>query len=180
MKLSSFAGRVARIIYEHKKMDVVPFSEISRGLQSCLILMPGRLELIKPAAEILPELAAALPNRSLKIVLTSSIDPQSHEIIKKFVVIRAESTDFDTFSLPKRHFIEKIAYGGIGIAIDLDTRPNLFNAVAGLRSGAAVRTTFDKGVGLPYYNMIISTSGPDTAPKAQYKILADILGNFRS
>jgi hypothetical protein len=179
MKLNNLTDRVAKLIYERTaRVEVVPFTEVRRSLETCLILMPGRLEMIKPAAEILPEIAASLPNRSHKIMLSSSIDPQSHDIIKKFIVIRAEPFDFDTFSLPKKHFIKKISTGGVGIVIDLDIKPNLFNAVVGLRCGAPVRTTFDKGVGLPYYNMVVGPSDPDKDPRAAYRAMADILSNF--
>jgi hypothetical protein len=180
MKLNSFTERFARLVYERRKSDVVHFSEISRDIQPCLVFMPARLDTMRPAAEILPEIASAFPNRSLKIILTSSVDPQSHEFIKKFVVIRAESGDLDTFSLPKKHFIEKVAYGGAGVSIDLDIKPNLFNAVLGMKSGAAIRTAFDKGVGLPYYNLIIGSPEPGAAQRDMYRIMADILSNFRS
>lgn len=178
--MSSFTERAARLLHERKtKVEPVAFTEISRGIKSCVVCMPGKLALIKPAAEILPEIARAFPNRPLKVVLTSSIDPQSHDFIKKFIVIRAEASDYDTFSLPRKQFIAKISAGGVGIGIDLDPGPNLFNAVTILRSGAQVRTSFDKGVGLPYYNLIINSSGRDPASREAYKIMADVLGNFR-
>jgi hypothetical protein len=180
MKLNSFAERVAKLIHERSvSVEPVSFTEVSRSTLSCLILMPGKLETIKPAAEIIQEIAATFPNRNLKIMLTSSVDPQSHDMIKKFIVIRAEESDFDTFSLPKKQFITKLCTGGVGIAIDLDMQPNLFNAVVGIRSGALVRTSFDKGIGLPYYNMIVGFGTSENAPRARYRIMADILGNFR-
>jgi hypothetical protein len=180
MKLNSFTQQAARLLHERKmKVEPVPFHEVSRDIKSCLVCMPGKLDLIKPAAEILPEIAAAFPNRSLKVMLTSSIDPQSHEIIKRFVVIRAEAADFDTFSLPKKQFIAKVSSGGVGIAVDLDPRPNFFNAVAILRSGAQIRTTFDKGIGLPYYNMIVGSQGQDPAGRAAYRMLIEVLANFK-
>ncbi len=180
MKLNNFTEKAARLLHERKmKVEAVAFSEVNRGIKSCLICMPGKLELIKPAAEILPDLATAFPNRSLKVMLTSSIDPQSHDFIKRFIVIRAEQSDYDTFMLPKKQFIIKLSMGGVGIGIDLDPRPNLFNAVAILRSGAQVRTSFDKGVGLPYYNMIIGSEGQDPGTRAAYRIVADVLANFR-
>jgi hypothetical protein len=180
MKLNSFSEQAARLFHERKiKIEPVAFHEVNRGIKSCLVCMPGKLDLIKPAAEILPEIATAFPNRSLKVMLTSSIDPQSHDFIKRFIVIRAEPGDYDTFSLPKKQFITRISSGGVGIAIDLDPRPNLFNAVAVLRSGALVRTSFDKGIGLPYYNMIVGSQGHDPASRAAYRMMADVLANFR-
>ena len=180
MKLNSFTERFARLVYERRKTDIVPFSAVSRDIHPCLVFMPAKLETMKPAAEILPEIASAFPNRSLKIILTASVDPQSHEFIKKFVVIRAEQSDFDTFSLPKKQFIEKVAFGGAGVSIDLDLHQNLFNAVLGMKSGATIRTAFDKGIGLPYYNLIIGSPVPEAAPRDLYKMMADILRNFRS
>lgn len=141
--------------------------------------MPGRLEIIKPAAEILPEIAAAFPNQSLKILLSSSIDPQSHDIIKKFIVFRVEPSDLDAFKLPKKQLITRISDGGVGIVIDMDLAPNFFNAIIGIRSGAPVRTSFDKGVGLPYYNMLVGKLLQDQPPRAAYRMMADVLGNFR-
>jgi hypothetical protein len=135
--------------------------------------------MIRPAAEILPEIAEAFSNRSIRILLTSSVDPQSHDIIKRFVVIRTEDKDIDRFSLPRKEFIIKLCGSGLGMAIDMDTRPNFFNALIALRSGAAVRTTFDKGVGLPYYNLIIGAGGKGLAPRESYRAMADILANFK-
>jgi hypothetical protein len=179
MKLNNFTGQAARLFHGRKmKIEPVAFNDVSRGIMSCLVCMPGKLELIKSAAEILPEIAQAFPNRSLKVMLTSSVDPQSHDIIKRFIVIRAEESDYDTFSLPRKQFLAKITTGGVGIAIDLDPRPNLFNAVSVLRSGALIRTTFDKGMGLPYYNLIIGLPGEDSSSRAVHRIIADVLGNF--
>jgi len=181
MKLNDLTERVARFVHERRiRIEPISFSEASTGLKSCLVCMPGKLEMIKPAAEILPEIAQAFPNRDLKIMLTSSIDPQSHDIIKKFIVIRAERSDFDAFSMPKKNFITKLSVGGVGVSIDLDTRPNLFNAMAGLRCGAKIRTAFDKGIGLPYYNMIVSSPVEGMTPRASYRMMADVLGNFRA
>ncbi len=179
MKLNSLTERYARMVHEKTTIESVSFTEVRRSHSPGLILMPGKLETIKPAAEILPEIAAALPNRNLKIVLTSSIDPQSHLLVKNFIIIRTEPGDFDTFSLPKKQFIDKISYGGVSIVIDLDLRPNLFNAVLGLRSGGKVRTSFDKGVGLPYYNMIVGQGSPESNPRVSYRVIADVIGNFR-
>jgi hypothetical protein len=179
MKLNKFTEHYAKFVYERGNVEAVSFLSESRILKPALVLMPNKLETIKPAAEILPDIAEALTNRSLKILLSSSIDPQSHSFIKKFIVIRAEPGDYDTFLLPKKHFIDKVSYGGVGIAIDLDLRPNLFNAVMALRSGAKVRTSFDKTVGLPYYNMIVGPAEPEKDPRASYRIMADVIGNFR-
>jgi len=182
MKLSDFTERVAKFMHERSmKIEPVSFSEATRGLKACLVCMPGKLEMIKPAAEIMPEIAAAFPNRNLKIMLSSSIDPQSHEIIKKFIVFRVDRSDMDAFSMPRKNFIAKLLEsGGVGIAIDLDIRPNLFNAVVAIRSGAVIRTSFDKGIGLPYYNLIIGSPVEGMTPRASYRMMADVLSNFKA
>ncbi len=81
--------------------------------------------------------------------------------------------------MPKKHLIKKICDGGIGMAIDMDMTPNFFNAIIGIKSGAPVRTSFDKGVGLPYYNMLVGKAIDGQAPRLAYKMMADILGNFK-
>lgn len=159
--------------------DPVKFSDLSGSLRACLICMPARLELIKPASEILPEIAEIFPNRDIRILLTSNVDPQSHDIIKKFVVIKPLSYDLDAFSLPKREFIQRVSAGGLAVSVDLDIYPNFFNAVVSLRSGAIVRTAFDKGVGLPYYNFIVGIPAAEAAPRVSCRAMADILSNFR-
>jgi hypothetical protein len=179
MKLNSLTHRFAKMTYEKTEIKPVHFMGVSRSISPCLVLMPGKLEEIKPAAEILPEIAASLPNRTHKIIISSSIDPQSYMLIRNFIVIRTEPYDYDTFSLPKKPFIDKISYGGVSIVIDLDLKPNMFNAVLSLRSGGKVRTTFDKGVGLPYYNMIVDQGSSESNPRAIYRIMADVIGNFR-
>ncbi len=174
------AERFLSFRYKHSiKADPVRFSELASDHKCCLICMPSKLNLIKPAAEILPAIADTFPNRTIRILLTSNVDPQSHEIIKKFVVIKPLSYDLDSFSLPKKTFIERVAAGGLAVAIDMDTTPNFFNAVVALRSGAAIRTAFDKGVGLPYYNFILGVPSAEAAPRVSYRAMADILGNFR-
>jgi hypothetical protein len=180
MKLNSLTQHYAKLVYEHSDIDPVPFSEVSRSINPCLVLMPGKLEAIKPAAEILPKIAGALPNRTHKIIISSSIDPQSYLLIRNFIVIRTESSDYDTFSLPKKQFVDKISYGGVSIVIDLDLKPNMFNAVLALRSGGKVRTSFDKGVGLPYYNMVVDCPSSESDPRALYRAMADVIDNFRS
>jgi hypothetical protein len=159
--------------------DLVKFSDLSSNLKACLICMPARLELIRPASEILPEIAQTFPNRDIRILLTSNVDPQSHDIIKKFVVVKPLSYDLDAFSLPKKEFIQRVSAGGLAVSVDLDTYPNFFNAVVSLRSGAVVRTAFDKGVGLPYYNFIVGIPAAEAAPRVSCRAMADILGNFR-
>jgi hypothetical protein len=142
--------------------------------------MPSRLELIKPAADVIPLIAETFPDRNIKILLTSNVDPQSHEIIKNFIVIKPLAYDLDKFSLPKREFIARVADGGLAVAIDMDTVPNFFNAIVALRSGAPVRTSFDKGIGLPYYNLILGIPSAEAAPRVSYRAMAEILGNFRT
>ena len=181
IKVSSLAERLINFRYKYKPgPDPVNFSDLSRDLKSCLICMPSRLELIKPAADVLPALAETFADRNIKILLTSNIDPQSHEIIKKFIVVKPLAYDLDRFSLPKRGFIDRIAEGGLAVAIDMDTAPNFFNAVVALKAGAIVRTAFDKGVGLPYYNFILGVPSAEAAPRVSYRALADILGNFKT
>ncbi len=181
VKVSSLAERFLNVKYRFKaEYGQVNFSELSRDLQGCLVCMPSKLDLIKPAADVLPALAETFSDRNIKILLTSNIDPQSHEIIKKFIVIKPLAYDLDRFSLPKRNFIERIAEGGLAVAIDMDTEPNFFNAVVGLKTGAVVRTAFDKGVGLPYYNFILGVPSAEAAPRVSYRALADILGNFKT
>lgn len=180
IKVSSLAERFLSMKYRYKvEPGTVNFSELSRDLKGCLICMPSRLDLIKPAADVLPALAETFPDRNIKILITSNVDPQSHEIIKNFIVIKPLAYDLDRFSLPKRNFINRISEGGLAVAIDMDTTPNFFNAVVGLRTGALVRTAFDKGVGLPYYNFILGIPSVEAAPRVSYRALADILGNFK-
>lgn len=174
--IQRFANLRDRIKYTS---DPVKFSDLSSNLKACLICMPARLELIRAASEILPEIAEVFPNRDIRILLTSNVDPQSHNIIKKFVVIKPLSHDLDTFSLPKKEFIQRVSAGGMAISVDLDVHPNFFNAVVSLRSGAIVRTAFDKGVGLPYYNFIVGIPAAEAAPKVSCRAMADILSNFR-
>ncbi|UCE66895.1 MAG: hypothetical protein JSU85_02465 [Candidatus Zixiibacteriota bacterium] len=181
VKVSSLAERILTMRYRYRpESGPVNFSELSRDLKGCLVCMPSRLDLIKPAADVLPALAETFPDRNIKILLTSNIDPQSHEIIKKFIVIKPLAYDLDRFSLPKKNFIERIAEGGLAVAIDMDTAPNFFNAVIALKAGAVVRTAFDKGVGLPYYNFILGVPSAEAAPRVSYRALADILGNFKT
>ena len=181
-KLSGIAERFVdfKCNYKYKSsIGSVHFNDIINDLHSCIICMPSKLDLIKPASEILPRLAETFTNRDIKILITTNIDPQSHEIIKKFNVIKPYPYDIDRFSMPKKKFIRRISEGGLAVSIDMDPAPNMFNALIGLQGGANIRTTFEKGIGLPYYNFILGVPSVDAPPKASYRAMADILGNFK-
>jgi len=178
--VNRFAERLAKIRHRYShKTDTVKFSELSVDYKGCLLCMPGTMDQVRAAAEILPDMAEIFPNRDIRILLTSNIDPQSHELIKRFAVIKPMEYDVDKFSMPRREFIDRISRGGLALTIDLDPQPNFFNAVVGLRTGAPVRTAFDKGVGLPYYNFIVGVEAMKVAAKVSYRAMADILRNFR-
>lgn len=180
IRINRFAQRLAKFRDRHAhKSSTIHFSELSSDFKGCLICMPGTLDQVRAASEILPDFAEIFSNRDIKILLTSNIDPQSHEYIKKFAVIRPQEDDLDSFSMPKREFVDRVAKGGLAIAVDMDPNPNFFNAVISLRSGAPVRTAFDKGEGLPYYNLIIGIPAKDVALKVSYRAMADILKNFK-
>lgn len=181
VKIHGLVEKMARLKHTFRyKAETVNFSHVSDNLKACLVCMPSRLDLIRPASEILPDIARTFLNRDIRILLTSNVDPQSHEIIKKFVVLKPLAYDLDKFSMPRRDFIDRVAGGGLSICIDLDTSPNFFNAVVSLQSGAAVRITFDKGVGLPYYNLIVGIPAGEAAPRISCRAMADILSNFRT
>lgn len=180
IRINRLAERLAKFRDRHShKPSPIHFSELTIDFKPCLLCMPGTLDQVRAASEILPEMAEIFSNRDIKILLTSNIDPQSHALIKKFAVIRPQQHDLDSFSMPKREFIDRVTGGGLAIAIDMDPNPNFFNAVMSLRSGAPVRTAFDKGEGLPYYNLIIGIPAKDVAPKVSYRAMADILKNFK-
>ncbi|MEE9553058.1 MAG: hypothetical protein V3W18_02075 [candidate division Zixibacteria bacterium] len=180
IKINRFAEKFAKLKFKYThKIFPISFSDLPDNRRACLICMPGKMDQVRAAAEILPELAEIFPNRDIKILLTTNVDPQSYQFIKKFSIIRPLSEDIDSFSLPKREFIDRLTKGGLAITVDMDTNPNFFNAVISLQTGAPVRTAFDKGEGLPYYNFIVAIPARDAAPKVSYRAMADILRNFK-
>ena len=179
MAISKFTERITNFLINRKsKISPVNFNRATNNMKSCLICMPASLEQVRSASIILSDIAATFANRKINILLTCSIDPQSHEIIKKFSSIRLGETDLDRFSLPTKEFINKIATGGVGICIDLDPSPNFFNAVVAVRCGAEIRASFDKGVGLPYYNLLVKSAGGSSNLKDKYSALSTFLRNF--
>jgi len=180
IKISKIAEKYAKLKFRFsEKPSSISFSNLSSDYKGCLVCMPGNMENTRAASEILPELAETFPNRDIRILITSNIDSHTPSLIKKFAVIRPEPHDLDRFSLPRREFIGRLTRGGLSVAMDLDPQPNFFNAVISLQSGAPVRTAFDKGEGLPYYNFIIGVAAMDVAPKVSYRAMIDILKNFR-
>ena len=180
IKINRFMEKFAKLKYKYTYKTVpITFSELPDNRKGCLICMPGKMDNMRAAAEILPELADTFPNRDIKILLTTNVDPQSYQFIKHFAVIRPLDDDLDKFSLPKKEFINRLTKGGLAITVDMDTNPNFFNALISLHTGALVRTAFDKGEGLPYYNFIIAIPARDAAPKVAYRAMADILKNFK-
>ena len=181
IKVNPLAQRVSEFLHRHRlKTEPVHYGSLSSDWRECLVCMPGKFDMMKQAAKILPELAASFPNRKMKLLLTSSIDSQSHRIIKNFLIARPQSYDFDRFGMPRGRFIERLCGRGVALVIDMDTSPNFFNALVALHSKAAVRIAFDKGVGLPYYNFIVGVPAMNVSPQSSYRAMADVLGNFKS
>jgi len=181
MAFAKLAEKIADfMITRRSKTQAVNFSRIAVDFKTCLICMPSSLEMVRTAAVILPLLASTFPNRKINVLLSSSVDPQSHEIIKKFATTRMSDSDVDRFSLPTREFMARLSEGGVGICIDMDPYPNFLNSVICLRSGAMVRAAFEKGVGLPYYNFLVKTVDKEGPLKEKYTVMAQLLQNFGS
>ena len=174
------AERFAKLKFKLRyKSSATKFSDLPDNYRGCLICMPSRMEQVRAASEILPEFAETFPNRDIRVLLTTNIDPQSYQNIKRFAVIKPLPEDLDALSLPKKEFIDRLRKGGLAMTVDMDTNPNFFNAVISLQCEAPVRTAFDKGEGLPYYNFIVAIPARDAAPKVSYRAMADILRNFK-
>ena len=180
MKVNRVAEKLTRFYLGMKlKGQSVNFSSMVDNFNDCLICMPDNMKYILEAASILPDIASVFPNRVVKILLTSNIDPRSYGFIKRFIIIKPYSYDMTIFYLPKKSFLDKIVGKGLSICIDLDFEPNFFNSSICALTKAPLRIGSKKGLGLPYYNMEINVGDPETSSKELYKNFLRVLYNFK-
>lgn len=180
MRVNRFAEKLARIYYRLTMKDrPVNFLSSINDYKDCLVCMPANMEFILEAASKLPDIAEIFPNRLINVLLTSNIDPRSHNYIKRFTIIKPYSHDINAFYLPKRSFIDRITAQGVSVCIDLDFKPNFFNSSVCILTRAPVRIGFAKGLGLPYYNLEINVVDDKTSAKESYEQFIKVLYNFK-
>jgi hypothetical protein len=180
MKINKLAEKFAR--YRHRALfrdSQVNFRECFVSPKDCLVLMPSDMNILLEAASKLPYVAELFPNRLIKILVTSNIDPRSHEFIKRFTLIKPDDHDLTRFALPRRHFVDSIRQSGLSVCIDLDLYSNFFNSSICVLTGAPVRIGIAKGMGLPYYNLELNVGGESTSIKTAYQTFIDMLFNLK-
>jgi hypothetical protein len=180
MKINKIAEKFAR--YRHRALidnRQINFRECFENPKDCLVLMPSDMNILLEAASKLPYVAELFPNRLIKILVTSNIDPRSHEFIKRFTLIKPSEHDLTRFSLPKGSFIENIGKTGLSVCVDLDLMPNFFNSSIAVMTGAPVRIGLAKGMGLPYYNLELNVGSEKTSIKTAYQTFVDMLYNLK-
>ena len=180
MRVNRFAEKIARYYHRHRIKDQqVNFLECFKNYKDCLVLLPSDMNVLLEAASKLPILAEVFPNRIIKILITSNIDPRSHEFIKRFTIIKPYSYDLNAFYLPKRQFIDRISASGLSVCVDMDLRDNFFNSSVCAMTEAPVRIGSAKGMGLPYYNMEINVGNENTPMKTAYEIFVNVLSTMK-
>jgi hypothetical protein len=180
MKINRLAEKFAGYMHRMKfKNHPVSFLDCFKDPKDCLVLMPSDMNVLLDAASQLPKIAELFPNRIIKILTTSNIDPRSHEYIKRFTIIKPYPYDLNAFYLPRKQFIEKARTPGLSVCIDLDFYPNFFNSSVSLLTGAPVRIGSAKGMGLPYYNFEINVGDESTPIKTAYRTFIDVLFNLK-
>ncbi len=179
MKVNRIAEKVSRVYYRIKIKDQsVNFLSLADNNNDCLVCMPSQMEYLLDAASKLPDIASVFPNRIIKVLLTSSIDPRSYKFIKRFTIIKPYSYDTNLFYLPKKPFLNKIIGKGLSICIDLDFESNFFNSCISALTGAPLRIGANKGLGLPFYNLEIEIGGRENPAKVLYDNFIKVLYNF--
>jgi hypothetical protein len=141
--------------------------------------MPSDMNILLEAASKLPYIAELFPNRLIKIMVTSNIDPRSHEYIKRFTLIKPGDRDLTRFSLPKKSFIDNLKRTGLSVCVDFDFFPNFFNSSIAALTGAPVRIGLAKGMGLPYYNLELNVGRENATLKVAYQAFIDMLFNLK-
>jgi hypothetical protein len=180
MQVNKLAEKIARYYYRVTfKEKQVNFLECFNNHKDCLVLLPSDMTVILEAASRLPMIAEIFPDRIIKILLTSNIDPRSHEFIKRFTIIKPYSYDLNAFYLPKRPFIERVRAAGLSVCIDLDFQHNFLNSSVSVMTEAPVRIGCVKGLGLPYYNLEINIGGENSSIKTAYDTFINVLYNLK-
>ena len=180
MEVNRVAEKFLRFRYRLKYKDKpVNFLSLVDNQDDCLVCLPTNLQHVLSAASKLPDIASIFPNRLIKILVTSNIDHQSHEYIKRFTIDRPYSYDITNFYLPKRSFIERIKSKGLSICIDLDFEHNFFNSVISVLTRAPLRIGCLKGMGLPFYNMEIDIGDKSKISGESYENFIKVLYNFK-
>lgn len=181
MKINRFVEKISTIYYRMKlKNESVNFVMLADDLNDCLICMPANMKYIFEAASRLPDIASVFPNRLIKILLTSNVDPRSYGYIKKFEIIKPYSYDLNILYFPKKAFLKKIIGKGLSICIDLDFEANFFNSSLCALTKAPLRIGVNKGMGLPYYNMEIQSGDEEMPTKKRYDNFIKVLYNFKN
>jgi hypothetical protein len=180
VRINRLAEKIARYRYRAGFRGAqVSFKGCFDDTRDCLVLMPADMNVLLEAASQLPFIADLFPNRLIKILITSNIDPRSHEFIKRFTIIKPYPYDLSAFYLPKKQFIEKARESGLSVCVDLDLRQNFFNSSVSVLTEAPIRIGCAKGMGLPYYNLEINV-GDEKAPlKKAYQEFIDVLFNLK-
>lgn len=180
MKINKFAEKFARYRYRSLfENQQINFRQCFESPKDCLVLMPSDMNILLEAASKLPYVAELFPNRLIKILVTSNIDPRSHEFIKRFTLIKPGEHDLTRFSLPKRSFVDSIGKTGLSVCVDLDLFPNFFNSSIAVLTGAPVRIGLAKGMGLPYYNLELNVGRENATIKTAYQTFIDMLYNLK-
>jgi hypothetical protein len=180
MQVNRLAEKIARYYYRVTfKEKQVSFLDCFSNHKDCLVLMPSDMNVVLEAASKLPKIAEIFPDRVIKILLTSNIDPRSHEFIKRFTIIKPYSYDLNAFYLPKKPFIDRIKDAGLSVCIDLDFQHNFLNSSVSAMAEAPVRIGCTKGLGLPYYNLEINVGDINTPAKIAYETFVDVLYNLK-
>jgi hypothetical protein len=181
LKVNRIAERLNRIFFKMRfRGEPISFFSLVDNFSDCLVCMPSNMRYILEASSKLPDIAAIFPNRMIKVLLTSNIDPGSYAFVKRFSIIKPYSYDLNMFYLPKKSFIEKVVGKGLSVCIDLDLEHNYFNSSICALTRAPIRVGSKKGLGLPYYNLEINVGDPETPAKEQYDNFVKVLYNFKS
>jgi len=180
MKVNRIAEKISRAYYRFTIKDQsVNFLSLTDNKKDCLVCMPSDMNSLLEAATLLPEIASIFPNRLIKVMVTSSIDPRSYKYIKRFTIIKPYSHDLNVFYLPRKSFLEKVIGKGLSVCVDLDFSFNYFNSCISALTRAPLRIGANKGLGLPYYNLETNIGDLETPLKDLYMNFIKVLYNFK-
>jgi hypothetical protein len=125
--------------------------------KSVLVCFPASKEEFASAANHLPALADIFSSSKIYLLLPLLEADSFIANWKSYEIISPRPADLKPFSLPSRKFIERIKKHDFGIAIDLDLKGCLFNALTCFSSGTPLRIGMEGKWGKPFYNIQLVT-----------------------
>jgi hypothetical protein len=158
------------------KLERFDFPASLQGANKVVVTLPEGIHTNSLLLRMVGELPVVFPSSELLIVV-----PVGCTEVSRKTGIHAMSPDLysnNWIGLPKRSFLVKVKNYAATIAIDFETRKNIFNAMVMLASGAAIRVGLSGVWDMPIHNVQIKAEYATDELKI-YRSFVDIISQIQ-